>query len=385
MAKNFDGTPLAAEMLSGFLQTAGVQATVSEIDVVQTHDQISGTDKSGRHSNITRIAIKTTKPCPVTHLIIKRVACSELSDRPLAKWNRDITSYLTDVNFYKYFAAEVFPRCRVPRCFHYLSKHDAANSDPQQCWFYLILEDLESLGFKQFNYHELTTARALLEWMARFHSLYWERMDSVKAHLWEIGSATSLEKRDVAEIEKIPEKWEKVMGAWRSKYPDLFEQEEVKELGAKLKVLAPTFHDRLQQNTRHTALIHGDFKSANLFLHSETNEVGVVDYQWAGGGKVVRDLVYFMWGAVAPELIVNSEVELLHIYHEHLTKALGKDYPWEQFEADYQVAFLDYLRHVVAYMWPSLPVTPESCERELNVWCVPANFRVVLSSQVTSE
>ena len=82
MAKYFDGSPLTPALLTELMGIPSL--TVTDIEVLQTHDQIPGTDKSGRHSNITRVAIKTATPGPITHLIIKRVACPELSDRSWA-------------------------------------------------------------------------------------------------------------------------------------------------------------------------------------------------------------------------------------------------------------------------------------------------------------
>ena len=51
-----------------------------------------------------------------------------------------------------------------------------------------------------------------------------------------------------------------------------------------------------------------------------------------------------------------------------LTETYNKVYPWEDLKRDYRVAFLDYVRHVSAYMWPRLPVTPQSCEKEITLW-----------------
>jgi len=366
MAKYFDGSPLTPALLTELMGIPSL--TVTDIEVLQTHDQIPGTDKSGRHSNITRVAIKTATPGPITHLIIKRVACPELSDRGAAKWNRDINSYRFDVNFYKYFESKVETVCRVPKAFHYISKHDAECRDPKQCWFYLILEDLESAGYVQYNFHDHSNSLKLLDWMARFHSLYWEDTAELKAHLWDIASAQSFEKRDEQEIKDLPKSWAKVVEAWKDEYPELFAQEDVSALGSKLLDLAPKLHAELQKNDKYTALLHGDFKSANLFLHKDTGEVAVVDYQWAGAGKVVRDLVYFMWGAVDPDVILQQEQELLAVYHKQLTETYNKVYPWEDLKRDYRVAFLDYVRHVSAYMWPRLPVTPQSCEKEITLW-----------------
>ena len=85
-----------------------------------------------------------------------------------------------------------------------------------------------------------------------------------------------------------------------------------------------------------------------------------------GGGKVVRDLPYFLYGALDPQTAVESEEALLKLYHTALTEKHSLNYPFETFVADYHAAFLDYYRHVVSYMWATQGLTPDKCAQEYN-------------------
>ena len=80
-----DGQELTPKLLSSMLGKS-----IASIDILQTHAEIDGTDKSGRHSNLTRIEVAEEGSDARTRLIVKRVACPELSERPNVKWQRDI-------------------------------------------------------------------------------------------------------------------------------------------------------------------------------------------------------------------------------------------------------------------------------------------------------
>ena len=48
----------------------------------------------------------------------------------------------------------------------------------------------------------------------------------------------------------------------------------------RLAVAADRLDAELRRDNKHTGLVHGDFKSANLFENPETGEWSVVDWQW---------------------------------------------------------------------------------------------------------
>eukprot|EP01065_Artemidia_motanka_P029754 TRINITY_DN35839_c0_g1_i1.p1 TRINITY_DN35839_c0_g1~~TRINITY_DN35839_c0_g1_i1.p1 ORF type:complete len:416 (+),score=120.76 TRINITY_DN35839_c0_g1_i1:65-1249(+) len=346
MAFSPSGQPLTPEEVQGYLADAGVTTTVTGVTLMQAHADIPGTDKSGKHSELVRIRLEPDSAPLPRRLIVKRVPCAELPDRPAAKWKRDLRSYLNDVTFYRKYAADCEATgMRLPKCYKSVAETDPELSDPKKCSFYLLLEDLEEGGFQNRNVQNREQAGSLIRFLARLHSTRWENAAEIERDFFPTAGAQSLDKRDPKEIESIPQSWEKVLKAWPA-------GELPGTLGARIHAAAQRLDAHLRRDSKHTGLIHGDFKSANLFTN-EAGEVCVVDWQWSGGGKVVRELPYFLWGACDPALASEEgESALLEEYHDELTKC-GCDYPKDVFLSDYRVAFVDYARHVIAYMWPN--------------------------------
>lgn len=92
----------AVEVLTVEAASKALGTRVASVRVAQTHAEIDGTDKSGRHSDLSRVAVECPDdPEAPRSVIVKRVLCAELPDRPPAKWARDIKSYSNDVVFYR--------------------------------------------------------------------------------------------------------------------------------------------------------------------------------------------------------------------------------------------------------------------------------------------
>lgn len=74
-------------------------------------------------------------------------------------------------------------------------------------------------------------------------------------------------------------------------------------------------------------LLHGDFKTANLFFQPAAVGTGVrvcpCDFQWAGTGVCMQDVAYLLWTSVAPEVVEQREEELLGFYREELRSHLS--------------------------------------------------------------
>ncbi len=102
-------------------------------------------------------------------------------------------------------------------------------------------------------------------------------------------------------------------------------------------------------------LIHGDFKPGNLLFPIEAapdDEMVVIDWQWAGVGLGVQDLVYFLNQAFA-----GTDVEVLVSgYHSALAEA-GVEADGAMLLRQFKVAFLDYARWSFAYSMAG--TTPE--------------------------
>ena len=83
------------------------------------------------------------------------------------------------------------------------------------------------------------------------------------------GSYWSLEKRE-ADLPGLPAEWAKTVAAFGSFDPATFSQASVVRLGARLQVAAKKLAEQLRPGGAGAevglTLLHGDFKTANLFI-----------------------------------------------------------------------------------------------------------------------
>eukprot|EP00435_Cladocopium_sp_Y103_P008742 s2066_g2.t1 len=138
--------------------------------------------------------------------------------------------------------------------------------------------------------------------------------------------------------------------------PPKFSVSELPRLAAAARPLDALLR-RTKGFVRHRTLLHGDFKTANLFLRDVEGlvEAAVVDFEFAGPGLVAVDLANFLF----PDLKMNllpMEGELLEFYHAELLKALdefgtGSDFPLSTFLAQYTLARCDYMRYMLGRGW----------------------------------
>eukprot|EP01024_Parvocaulis_polyphysoides_P056072 TRINITY_DN5841_c0_g3_i1.p1 TRINITY_DN5841_c0_g3~~TRINITY_DN5841_c0_g3_i1.p1 ORF type:complete len:444 (-),score=67.10 TRINITY_DN5841_c0_g3_i1:170-1501(-) len=89
--------------------------------------------------------------------------------------------------------------------------------------------------------------------------------------------------------------------------------------------------------------------------------VAVVDFQWSGWGLPVLDVVYVLFTSVQPDVIKQSEEELLRFYYHALQQQLSQKiieiFEWKTFLEWYQIAYLDYVRFLVGSMWGNVTET----------------------------
>jgi len=118
---------------------------------------------------------------------------------------------------------------------------------------------------------------------------------------------------------RLPARSERERGELSSKVAEA--SRPMAKLWAALQKLAPAvsakLHGRNAWNSdaseewvdrRWMTVVHGDFKPDNLMLTDAEGEgVGVVDFQYAGGGYGALDVAYFLCVGVDPELLSNAE------------------------------------------------------------------------------
>ncbi|CAL1147267.1 unnamed protein product [Cladocopium goreaui] len=274
----------------------------------------------------------------------------------VAKWVKPSTelrrgSYLNERQFYLSAGSVLRKVCRLP---HLLM------CDEGPAGIAFLFDDLTV----DFPLHpdglDRQQGHATLRWLARFHGSFWEADaagSSFPAGMTTLADYWGLAKGDneerlasVAGALNASSKVLKANGVW----------ETAKTLGPRLAAAARPLDAVLRRTkgfVRHRTLLHGDFKTANLFLRDVEGvvEAAVVDFEFAGPGLVAVDLANFLF----PDLKMNllpMEGELLEFYHAELLKALdefgtGSDFPLSTFLAQYTLARCDYMRYMLGRGW----------------------------------
>ncbi|KAA6417522.1 MAG: hypothetical protein FRX49_09484 [Trebouxia sp. A1-2] len=200
------------------------------------------------------------------------------------------------------------------------------------------------------------------------------------------GCYWSLEKRQ-SDLAGMPRQWAKTCSAFEIDFPETFAKASVQALAERLLAVATAVHQELSLDSTDTSvaqwrtIIHGDFKTANLFFSptaeaasasapqhgGEPAMVSACDFQWCGGGLGVTDVMYLLWTSVQPQVLFDQEEELLRCYYSSLMHQLqeqhhidGSIYSFQQCGHHYQMAYLDYIRFLIGAMWGT--VTPSTCD-----------------------
>ena len=100
------------------------------------------------------------------------------------------------------------------------------------------------------------------------------------------------------------------------------------------------------------SIVHGDFKSANMFFPKKQEcGIKVIDYQWSGPGNIMTDMIYLIAMGLSPPSSDNElKNKLLMPYLEHLLKYdpdLKDIITLEQLEIDFSYSLLDFMRWCV--------------------------------------
>ena len=155
-------------------------------------------------------------------------------------------------------------------------------------------------------------------------------------HAWAAGGYWALDKRR-SDLQKMRSEWQQWQAANAMHFAELVSCKDVQNLAQRLHARADELAGELAAAAAPgqplATVVHGDFKTANLFFrrtagvaqdggdvtvgssarHSghtasrcsdDTSyaqlEVAACDFQWAGAGVAVQDVVYLLWTSVEP-------------------------------------------------------------------------------------
>eukprot|EP01135_Chromosphaera_perkinsii_P001667 Nk52_evm44s208 gene=Nk52_evmTU44s208 len=336
----------------------------------------------GKHSQCAQLILKHSREAKKSKSVganeipssvfLKRIVVADLEDRTDEKWIRDIGSYEVEASFYLHFAKNLKGQgITVPRPFFVHCERNEVNFRDSK--FLMVLEDL--VDCEQFPLLNVSQAQSALQFLARFHGHFWcneHRLKHANEYLWSQGGYWSIEKRGTGELRGMVEVWKQFVENWKGEY-DLFKKDDIVKLGERLYSRAEFLdnHVIVDSSSSHRTVVHGDFKTANIFFPRKSSRRGSgkpkggsndehaatdivpIDFQWCGVGLSTMDVAYFICSSLSMECLEREE-DLLKFYYDHLKaqESVVKDgYSFETFITDYKYTVLDYARMVVAYHW----------------------------------
>eukprot|EP01147_Barroeca_monosierra_P004195 gene4195-6541_t len=344
-----------------------------------------------RHSHVVKIYLRYSSASrksfnnELVHVVLlKRCVAKDLSSRAIEKLARDVNSYANESMFVSELSLKVREHggIYVPQPYYsFTEKHDS----PIQCKFLSIVESLED--FEQCLYLDFAHATRALREIAKFHAFFMSKMevtDHARKILWKHGGHWDIDKIPTgsAELETIAQTFE----AWFSRFSSCggaFDELSMQTLGKRYQEKATLISQLLHQTIEQRGtIIHGDFKTANLFFKkgvdiSESQnfhmagKMAMIDWQWTGMGIGVQDVVYLFVTSLDYTTLTH-EKELLFYYHEQLTENLSAyganiTYDFDTLIVDYRIAAIDYIRKLISYnLKDASPVEVERIKDEIN-------------------
>ncbi|OWZ01213.1 3'(2'),5'-bisphosphate nucleotidase [Phytophthora megakarya] len=358
----------------------------------------------GKHSCVAKLDVYFADNSKTT-VFVKKSAKYELPSRSAAHWKRDIASYRTEATFYARFSSSLHARgvslirpLAVFQC-DGTGQHCTANmvaaiddadhvvtcSDPEN--FMMLLECLGSASplsstptesslenYEAADCLELADARQALNYLANLHASAWGQesmIENAGTELWSAACWWAFHKRGEKELAQASDIWPQMLHDWA----EVFESEstlpstaELESLGDRMIEHAAYISTCLSAdcNASWRTVVHGDFKSANLFFEGQSRSVVAFDWQWSGVGLGVLDVANLLNTSVSFSLLRTDEQELdlLQFYFDRLRERLQTlgvpvAYTFAAFERHYTLATLEYARLLISNFWRRM--TPQSC------------------------
>ena len=265
-------------------------------------------------------------------------------------------------------------------------------SDPIESRFAILLEDFSPC--QNWHQHRLISGpaiKATLATFAKLHGFFWcgssfwqqggRAAEQLEGAVWQSGSYWQPSMQPPEQLDQVASAWDKHRESFGSAFSEAEELARIDlgSLGQRLQTVvhqvgqrAHPFNDTGLSSEYQfwRTLIHGDAKSANIFLRDSKDnhhqvEVGLIDFQWCGFGLAATEVAHHILAAADMESLSydgSKEAELLDHYYEHLINALVKFGAAEDKETaagllsrsclqdQYEVAILDMCRWVTNYL-----------------------------------
>ena len=225
-------------------------------------------------------------------------------------------------------------------------------SDPIESRFAILLEDFSpSLNWLQHRLLSNPGIKATLAAFAKLHGFFWrgssfwqrggESAEQLESSVWKSGSYWQPSMQPPEQMDQVASAWDRHREAFGSAFSEAEELAgiDLGSLGTRLQSVVHKagqsthpFNDpeSSEKYSPWRTLIHGDAKSANIFLRDANEgqshvEVGLIDFQWCGFGLAATEVAHHILAAVDMESLSydgSKEMELLDHYYAHLITAL---------------------------------------------------------------
>lgn len=176
-----------------------------------------------------------------------------------------------------------------------------------------------------------------------------------------------------AELEALPEAWAALCAELSAEDPALFAQPRVAALGERLRRSAEAVSARLRGGADGAArrcVIHGDFKTANVFFGGAGDALRAVpiDFQWVGVGLGALDVQYLLassaeLGLLADPAALDAALEAYRAALVAATAGRAAAYSLAALRDDVLLALLEYARTVFGYQARSAAPRPRGPAR----------------------
>jgi serine/threonine protein kinase len=227
----------------------------------------------------------------------------------------------------------------------------------------------------------ITQAKIALEWLAKWHSLFWMEHWNWPKDLWKEGNFWVLNRKGKNNLQTIPQTWNSLIKNLNKKYSYVAQEKGFHDFGKRITNAAQGLYQVLN-NTRYRTIIHGDFKPANMFFNNDS--CSVCDFQFSGAGVPLQDVVYFLF----PDALMNfsgNEEKLLKYYFDTL-KSIGIDsMDFKLCVKLYELCQLDYLRYLLENGWMCYSEEEVKIVQKCNIWLSKYDNYQILSENEYSE
>ena len=291
----------------------------------------------------------------------------------------------TEARFYQHFAAQV---SSAPTCYHAdYALHDWIDEqekptdpasdpkldprtlpNPEHKGGLIVLEYISPETHFQDSPLTIEQCKQCLEAIAELHASAWQQTPLLTQASEQLSKASfHLSTRNAKELDGLEEAWDHFLTHFQKHLQDAgLWTDSVRKLGARTKALASTVSRLVSPapSDPYATLVHGDYKSMNVFLpRGPTEKAVLVDFASIGVGLGMSDLAMHLHHAVRPrDLDSGGEELLIQHYLDALRRRITAEYPDKTAIKHYELACVDYFRFFLGRFWKN--ATPGTMEKK---------------------